>query len=121
VFADSLVRAVAPRGVQDVEAGLLLAPAYVALDRLQDARRESDATYALLRNLSIPRRHIPGVIGIAWVDLRTGRADVALTRLGLLSEMKPGFYISRAILQRDARWQRLRSLRGFEQFVAALE
>ncbi|HEY7567290.1 MAG TPA: protein kinase, partial [Gemmatimonadaceae bacterium] len=97
VFADSLVGvAAARRQTGDFETGLLIAPAYVALGRVHEAQRESDATFGLIKTVSDPRRHIPGVITIAWVDMATGRPELALDRLETVAQPRSGFYLSRA-------------------------
>jgi serine/threonine-protein kinase len=119
--AESVVQFLEPRASEgDSDVRLLLGAAYVVLGRLEDAQRESDAAFGQLSRIVAPRRRIPGVLTVAWIDVQCRRLDVALDRLESVTRSRSGFYTSAAIMHSDRLWAPLRSHRRFERVVAAM-
>ena len=92
--------------------------AYVTLGRSEDAQRESDAAYAALSRVITPQHRIPGILAAVWIDMSTGRGDVAIERLESVTRLRSGFYVSPAVLRSDPLWAPIRSHASFDRVRA---
>jgi DNA-binding SARP family transcriptional activator/TolB-like protein len=95
----------------------VLAEAYATLGRKADAAREADGYVAESRSRHSPEQLCHALHNAAYVDVLTGRKEVATAYLTEALGGPCGHRVSRALLRTDSAWAPLWTLPAFEQLM----